>query len=132
MSAAFSKEVFRTAEKCNNNRKDTKMSEAKTITDANFETEVLKTDKPMLVDFWAPWCAPCKTIDPVIEEIAGNEKDMLVGKMNVDENPLTASKYSILSIPAFLIFVNGEVVDKLIGAQPKEVIESHIRKVLDG
>ncbi len=108
------------------------MSKVKTITDANFEKEVLGAEKPFLVDFWAPWCAPCKTINPLMDTIAEEYQDIMVGKIDIDENPQIASKFSILSIPAFYIFSNGEVVDKLLGAQPKEVIESHIRKVLDG
>jgi len=108
------------------------LSKVKTITDANFEKEVLEAEKPFMVDFWAPWCAPCKTINPLIDKMAEEQEDIMFGKLNIDENPQTASKFSILSIPAFYIFLNGEVVDKLLGAQPKEVIESHIRKVLDG
>lgn len=107
------------------------MSTVKKITDANFEQEVLKAKKPFLLDFWAPWCAPCKTINPLMDSMAEEHKDIIIGKLNVDDNPITASKFSILSIPAFYIFRNGEVVDKLIGAQPKEVIESHIRKAID-
>ncbi len=106
------------------------MSEVKVITDANFEAEVLKSEKPILVDFWAPWCGPCRVVGPVVEEIASEQEGLAVGKLNVDENPITASKYAIMSIPSLLIFDKGENVDKLIGAHPKEVIESHIRKVI--
>ena len=108
------------------------MGELKILTDANFEAEVLKAQKPILVDFWAPWCGPCRVVSPVVEEIANEQEDMLVGKLNVDENPVTASKYAIMSIPSLLIFKDGENVDKLIGSHPKEVIETHIRKVLNG
>ena len=94
-----------------------------TVTDANFDTEVLKSDKPVLVDFWAPWCGPCVQLSPVIDEIAdakvGSAK---VVKLNVDENQQVAARYRINSIPALLFFKNGEVQGQLVGRQPKNEI----------
>jgi thioredoxin 1 len=101
-----------------------------TLTDDNFEQEVLKSDKPFLVDFWAPWCGPCKMVSPVVSEIAKEMKDKLrVGKMNVDEHPKIPQKYQVSSIPSLKIFQNGKVVNEIIGAAPKSAIEDKIKKV---
>ena len=102
------------------------------LTDQNFEEEVIKSNPvPVLVDFWAPWCGPCQMIGPMIAEIAEEFKDRIkVGKLNVDENPETAGKYEIISIPCLKIFKEGKIVDEIIGLQPKEAIIEKLEKVL--
>ncbi len=98
------------------------MAKAIEITDANFD-EVIKSDKPVLVDFWAEWCGPCKMVGPVVEELAGDyEGKAVVGKMDVDSNPNTSMRFGIRSIPTLLVFKNGEVVDKQVGAVGKNVL----------
>ena len=95
------------------------------ITDANFDAEVINSDKPVLIDFWAVWCGPCKLIAPVVEEVAKEyEGKVKVGKMDIDNNPNVAMKYGIRSIPTLLIFKDGKVVDQIVGAVPKNVITS--------
>ncbi len=99
------------------------MKEA-TITAANFEEEVLKSDKPVLVDFWAPWCGPCRMLAPIVEEIAEEYADSVkVGKVNVDDEPALAAKFGISSIPALLVFRNGEVVNSAVGYRSKILVE---------
>ena len=101
------------------------------ITDANFEQEVLKSDKPVLVDFWAPWCGPCRAVGPVVEDLAEAYKGRVkVGKINIDDNPKTATKYGVMSIPTLILFNKGDVMDKLIGLSPKERLEGLIKKAL--
>jgi thioredoxin len=97
------------------------------VSDANFEAEVLKANGPVVVDFWAEWCGPCRMIAPALEEIAGamGEKVKIV-KLNVDENPATASKYGIMSIPTLMIFKNGELSSRQVGAAPKQKLEQWI------
>lgn len=98
-----------------------------TFTDDNFETEVLKSDKPVLVDFWAVWCGPCKMIAPIVEELAGEyEGKAKVGKLDVDNNQESAIKYGVRSIPTVLIFKDGKVVDTIIGAVPKVQIKQKL------
>ena len=95
------------------------------ITDANFDAEVINSDKPVLIDFWAVWCGPCKLIAPVVEEVAKEyEGKFKVGKMDIDNNPNVAMKYGIRSIPTLLTFKDGKVVDQIVGAVPKNVITS--------
>jgi thioredoxin 1 len=101
------------------------------VTDANFDTEVLKAELPVLVDFWAIWCVPCRMIAPIIEDLATAKKDKLkVVKLDVDHNPQTATKYGIRSIPTLLVFKNGQIVDKFLGAVPKSLLESKLSKHL--
>ena len=101
------------------------------ITDGNFEGEVLKSETPVLVDFWAPWCAPCRIISPIVEELAKEYDGKLkVVKLNVDDNPQTASKYGIMSIPSLLIFKKGQIAKTMIGAAGKENLKKGIEEVL--
>jgi thioredoxin 1 len=100
-------------------------------TDGNFEPEILKSDLPAMVDFWAPWCGPCQVIAPVIEEFAKEYAGRLkVAKMNVDENPATPSRYGIRGIPTVMIFKEGQVFDQIVGAVSKSKMEEMIKKVL--
>jgi thioredoxin 1 len=101
------------------------------FTDANFEQEVLKSEKPVLVDFWAPWCGPCRAVGPVVEELAEAYKGRVkVGKINIDDNPKTATAYGVMSIPTLILFNKGDIMDKLIGLSPKERLEGLIKKAL--
>ena len=101
------------------------------LNDANFEESVLKSDIPIVVDFWAEWCGPCKMIAPHLEQIAGDHVGKLkVGKLNVDDNRATAMKYGIRSIPTLLVFKGGEVAEQIVGAYPKEVLKNKILSAL--
>jgi len=101
------------------------------VTDKNFEEDVLKSEMPVLLDFWAVWCGPCKIIVPSLENIAQDYKGRLkVAKMNVDESPMTPSKFSVMSIPTLLLFQGGEVKETIIGALPQKKIEEAINKHL--
>lgn len=107
------------------------MADIAEITDQNFEAEVLKSDKPVIVDFWAEWCAPCRQIAPIIKELDGEYGDRVkIFKMNVDESPSTPGQYHVRAIPTVLAFQNGEVVEQLQGARPKRVFEEMITKLL--
>lgn len=101
-----------------------------TITDANFDEQVVKNTKPVLVDFWAVWCGPCQVQGPIVEELAAAMGDkILVGKLNVDENPQVSQKYGIMSIPTIMIFKGGTVVKQFIGVQSKETLTSELNKL---
>ena len=100
------------------------MAEVKTLTDESFDKEIGDAATPMIVDFWAPWCGPCRMVGPVIEEIASDhDGKVVVGKINVDENPATASKFGIMSIPTIILFKDGEPAKKVIGARSKADFE---------
>ena len=103
------------------------MSSAPAVTDSSFDKEVLQSDLPVLVDFWAPWCGPCRAVAPVLEEIANENSNVVIAKMNTDENPNTASQHGIMSIPTMMIFKNGELVDRLVGALPKPSIMEKLK-----
>lgn len=106
------------------------MAKAIEITDANFE-EILKSDKPVLVDFWAEWCGPCKMIGPIVEELAGDyEGKAVIGKVDVDSNPAVASALGIRSIPTLMFFKGGQIVDKQVGAVPKAILAQKLDAVL--
>lgn len=106
-------------------------SNVHTVTDANFDAEVLKSDKPVLVDFWAPWCGPCVQLSPIIDEIADAKVGAVkVAKVNVDQNFETAGKFRINSIPALLFFKNGEVRDQLVGRVPKNEIVAKLEALV--
>jgi thioredoxin 1 len=101
------------------------------VKDSNFEEIVLKSDKPVIVDFWAEWCGPCRMIGPIVEELSEDYKDQIVcTKLDVDSNPGVASKYGIRNIPTILFFKDGEIVDKQVGAVPKSNLESKLKPLL--
>jgi len=103
----------------------------KTFTDQNFKGDVLESKTPVVVDFWAPWCGPCRMVSPTIEELAKEyEGKMIVGKMNVDDNPETAGQFSVMSIPTIMIFKDGQPVKSMIGAQGKETYKKAFEEVL--
>jgi len=107
------------------------MSAARSVTDASFENDVLNSEKTILVDFWAEWCGPCRAVGPILDQIAAENADKIeIVKLNVDENPQTAAKYQITSIPAMKVYQKGEVVKTVIGAKPKPALESDLAAYL--
>jgi thioredoxin 1 len=100
------------------------------VTDANFQAEVVESDVPVLVDFWAPWCGPCRVVGPVLEEIASERQDLKIVKLNVDENQQTAAAFQVLSIPTMILFKGGQAVKTVIGAYPKKKIEAELEPAL--
>ncbi len=107
------------------------MSSARDVTDQNFDTEVLGSEKPIMVDFWAEWCGPCRAVSPILDQIATEHSEKIdVVKLNVDDNPETAMKYQITSIPTMKVFRRGEVVKTVIGAKPKPALEADLQEFL--
>jgi thioredoxin 1 len=100
------------------------------VSDTNFQAEVIEADQPVLVDFWAPWCGPCRVVAPVLEELAGERSDLRIVKLNVDDNQQTAAKYEVLSIPTMILFKGGQPVKKVIGAYPKKRLEAELETAL--
>jgi thioredoxin len=100
------------------------------VTDASFQAEVLEADGPVLVDFWAPWCGPCRIVAPHLEELNEEQETLTVVKLNVDDNPATAAEYDVLSIPTLIVFRNGQLAKKIIGALPKKRLEQELEPAL--
>jgi thioredoxin 1 len=108
------------------------MAKPITVTDTTFDQLVVQADKPVLVDFWAEWCGPCKKIAPVLEEISGDlDGKLTIGKLDVDENQSTAMAFGVMSIPTLLLFKDGELVDRIVGFQPKQQLVSRLEKHLN-
>ena len=106
------------------------MADMTVVTDTNFQAEVIESETPVLVDFWAPWCGPCRVVAPVLEEIAGERDDLRIVKLNVDENQQTAAAFDVLSIPTLILFRGGQPVKKVIGAYPKKRLEAELEPAL--
>ena len=106
------------------------MAEVTDVTDNNFQAEVIESAEPVLVDFWAPWCGPCRVVGPHLEELNNERDDVRVVKLNVDDNPQTAAQYRVMSIPTILLFKNGEVAHQIVGALPKQRLVAEIEPAL--
>ena len=100
------------------------------VTDSTFKAEVLDSETPVLVDFWAPWCGPCRVVHPILEEMANERDDIVIVSLNVDENQDTASNYDVLSIPTMILFKGGEVAQRIVGAMPKKRLEAELEPAL--
>jgi thioredoxin 1 len=100
------------------------------VTDANFQSEVLESSEPVLVDFWAPWCGPCRVVHPILEEMQGEREDVRIVSLNIDDNQQTAARFEVLSIPTLILFKNGEIAKKVIGAMPKRRLEAELEPAL--
>ncbi len=100
------------------------------VTDSTFQAEVIESETPVLVDFWAPWCGPCRMVGPVLEEIAAEREDVRIVKLNVDDNQQTAGKYGVMSIPTMIIFKAGEPAKQIVGAQPKKKLLAEIDPIV--
>ena len=106
------------------------MSDLQNVSDTNFTAEVLESEQPVLVDFWAPWCGPCRVVAPVLEEIASERQDLRIVKLNVDDNQQTAAQYGVMSIPTMIVFKNGQPAKTIVGAYPKRKLEQELEPVL--
>jgi thioredoxin 1 len=100
------------------------------VTDNNFQAEVIESDQPVLVDFWAPWCGPCRAVGPVLEEIAGERSDVKIVKLNIDDNQQAAAQFGVISIPTMILFKNGGEAHRVVGAYPKAKLLSELNPVL--
>jgi thioredoxin 1 len=106
------------------------MADLQNVSDTNFTAEVLESEQPVLVDFWAPWCGPCRVVAPVLEEIASERQDLRIVKLNVDENQQTAAQYGVMSIPTMIVFKHGAPAKTIVGAYPKKKLEQELEPIL--
>jgi thioredoxin len=102
------------------------------VTDSNFQAEVIDSTEPVLVDFWAPWCGPCRVVHPILEELSGERDDIKIVSLNIDENQETASRYQVMSIPTMIVFKAGEPAKTIVGAMPKKRLEQELEPALTG